>query len=348
MQWQWQWSLELFQRWQPQTSATGNVISWNLGPLGIHAVQPYIAQAIRKKAAIVMLQEIRIPRGSKFRVQRDFRRKYPEYECYIAAGSDIDLVADTDGDQVRSAGYHDGRAHITVVTFLHKRVFRPKALVVNWHKLREKKALEDMGHGRVLWLEAMTHEGERISIINIHQATARKLDLQRRVNTHIQAEMNKSEWQRRIMGGDLNAATSRTEYSISNKSHFEKVDNQFQECIQRTGGSLIQSEAHTHKDLMGGASLDDIKSATLDHIITWSFSNDDTAEMPAPKSTVHWLGACANDHVLISCTIDEQLLSYQDPWARDPGGRTGAIKAKKIDPIKTRRNNAPNRPTNYH
>ena len=84
--------------------------------------------------------------------------------------------------------------------------------------------------------------------------------------------------------------------------------------------------------LMGGASLDDIKSATLDHIITWNFSNDDTAEMSAPKSTVHWIGACANDHALILCTIDEQLLSYQDPWARDPGGRTGSIKAKKIDP----------------
>ena len=74
---------------------------------------------MRKKAAIVMLQEIRIPRGSKFRVQRDFRRKYPEYEShgYIAAGSDVDLVADTDGDQVPSDGYNDGRAHITVVTF---------------------------------------------------------------------------------------------------------------------------------------------------------------------------------------------------------------------------------------
>ena len=83
---------------------------------------------------------------------------------------------------------------------------------------------------------------------------------------------------------------------------------------------------------MGGASLDDIKSATLDHIIMWNFSNDDTAEMPAPKSTVRWLGACVNDHALISYTIDEQLLSYQEPWARDPGGRTGAIKAKKIDP----------------
>jgi len=126
MQWRWQWSLELCQRWQPQTSATGNVISWNLGPLGIHAAQPYIAQAMRKKAAIVMLQEIRIPRGSKFRVQRDFRRKYLEYECYIAVGSDVDVVADTDGDQVPSDGYNDGRAPITVVTFLHKRFFAPK------------------------------------------------------------------------------------------------------------------------------------------------------------------------------------------------------------------------------
>ena len=92
------------------------------------------------------------------------------------------------------------------------------------------------------------------------------------------------------MGGDLNAATLRTGFSISKKSHFEKVDNQFQKSIQRTGGSLIQSEAHTHKDLMSGASLDDIKSATLDRIITWNFPNDDTAEIPAPKSTVHWKG----------------------------------------------------------
>jgi len=172
-----------------------------------------------------MLQEILIPRGSEFRVQRDFRRKYPEYECYIAAGSDIDLVADTDGDQVPSNEYNTGRAHITVVTFLHKGVFRPKALVVNWHKPRVKKALEHTAHGRVLWLDAMTHEGERISIINIHQATARRPDLQRHVSTRIQAEINKSEGRRRIMRGDLNAATSHTEYSISTKSHFEKKDN---------------------------------------------------------------------------------------------------------------------------
>ena len=70
-----------------------------------------------------------------------------------------------------------------------------------------------MAHGRVLWLDAMTHEGESVSIINIHQATARRPDLQKRVNTHIQAKMNKSERRRKNMGGDLNAATSRTGYS---------------------------------------------------------------------------------------------------------------------------------------
>jgi len=32
---------------------------------------------------------------------------------------------------------------------------------------------------------------------------------------------------------------------------------------------------------MGGASLDDIKSATLDQITTWNFSNDDPGLIPA-------------------------------------------------------------------
>jgi len=86
----------------------------------------------------------------------------------MVAGSNIALVADTDGYPVSSDGYNDGRGHITVVTFLHKRVFRPKALVVNWHKPLGKKALEHMAHGLVLWFDAMTHEGERISIININ------------------------------------------------------------------------------------------------------------------------------------------------------------------------------------
>jgi len=105
----------------------------DLGPLSTHrtghVAQPYIVQANWGKAAIVMPQQIRIPRASKFRVQREFRQNYTEYEYYISAGSDIDLVADTDNGQVPGDGYNDGRAHITVVSFFHKRVFRPKTLV---------------------------------------------------------------------------------------------------------------------------------------------------------------------------------------------------------------------------
>ena len=90
-----------------------------------------------------------------------------------------------------------------------------------------------MAHALVLWLDTITYEGERISIIKIHQATARRLDLQRRgVNTQIQAEMKKLEERWRIMRGDLNAATSRTGYSISTKSHFEKIDNQFKNLFK--------------------------------------------------------------------------------------------------------------------
>jgi len=58
MQWQWQWSLELCERRQPQTSATGNVISWSLGPLGLHAAQPYIAQAMRKNHLVYMRRNL--------------------------------------------------------------------------------------------------------------------------------------------------------------------------------------------------------------------------------------------------------------------------------------------------
>ena len=94
------------------------------------------------------------------------------------------------------------------------------------------------------------------------------MDLQRRVSTDVQAEVQKSEGLQRIMKGNLNAATSHPGYSISTKSHFEKLDNPFQDFIQRTRRSLIQSEVHTRKDLMGGASLDHITSATFDHIIT--------------------------------------------------------------------------------
>jgi len=58
--WQWQQALESCQKWKPQTSLTGNVISWNLGPLHLSAALPYIAQTTQKGAAVVLLQAVLI------------------------------------------------------------------------------------------------------------------------------------------------------------------------------------------------------------------------------------------------------------------------------------------------
>jgi len=66
--------------------------------------------------------------------------------------------------------------------------------------------------------------------------------------------MQKLEGRQRIRGGDLNATTLRKGYSISTKSHFEEVHNQFEEFMKRTYGSLFQTEAQTRKDLLGDTS----------------------------------------------------------------------------------------------
>jgi len=89
-QWQWQRALESCQKWKPQTSLTGNVISWNLGPLHLFAALQYIAQTMQKGAEVVLLQEILIRTGTTVKVRREIRQMFPMYECYIAAGSHVD------------------------------------------------------------------------------------------------------------------------------------------------------------------------------------------------------------------------------------------------------------------
>jgi len=70
-QWQWQRSLKSCQKWKPQTSLTGILISWNLGPLHLSVALPYIAQTMQKGAAIVLLQEVLIRKGTTVKVGRE-------------------------------------------------------------------------------------------------------------------------------------------------------------------------------------------------------------------------------------------------------------------------------------
>jgi len=51
--------------------------------------------------------------------------------------------------------------------------------------------------------------------------------------------------------------------------------------------------------------------------------------MQSSTSKVHLVGAEYNDHALISCTVDGNLLTYRK--GQVVGGRAGELKLKKID-----------------
>ena len=106
-------------------------------------------------------------------------------------------------------------------------------------------ALEHMAQGRVLWLEAKTHDNVSISIVNVHQATAKRHDLQQQVTHLLRAMIDAALMQRRIMRGNFNAALSRYGCAQSTSALYDNVDKLFQDFVHSTYGTLIESEAHT-------------------------------------------------------------------------------------------------------
>jgi len=129
--------------------------------------------------------------------------------------------------------------------------------------------------------------------------------------------------QPQIMGGDFNTAPSRYGYAQSTSVLYDKVDKLFQDFVHSTHGTLIESEAHTRRDLLIRS------SASLDHIITWNLTCTNTCTMQSSTSKVHWVRAKCNDHAIISCTVGGELLMYRK--GQLVGGRPGELKLKKID-----------------
>jgi len=125
-----------------------------------------------------------------------------------------------------------------------------------------------MAQGRVLWLEAKTHDNVSISIVNVHQATAKRHDLQRQVTLLLRAMIDAALTRRQIMGGDFNAALSCYGYAQSASALYDKVDKFFQDFVHSTHGTLNESEARTRRDLLRGS------SSSLDHIITHSHAKE--------------------------------------------------------------------------
>jgi len=153
---------------------------------------------MQKGAAVVLLQEVLIRNGMTVKVRRELGQMFPMYECYIAARSHVS-VGNDENDRMLVEEYARNKAQITIVTFLHKQVFQPNALARTWYKPRDLSALKHMAHGRVLWLEAKTHDNVSISIVNVHQATAKRHDLQRQIILLLRAMIDAALTQWRII-----------------------------------------------------------------------------------------------------------------------------------------------------
>jgi len=104
-----------------------------------------------------------------------------------------------------------------------------------------------MAQSRVLWLEAKPHDNLSISIVNVHQATAKRHDLKQQVTYLPRAMIDAALTQRRIMSSEFNTALSRYGYAQSKRALRDKMDKFFQDFVHLTHRTLIESEAHTRR-----------------------------------------------------------------------------------------------------
>ena len=147
-----------------------NVTTWNLGPLGYEYSRNLLQQLLKRGQAVVMVQEMRFPLGARQRVKNELKHLHPEYHCLLEAGKDP-LPSDEESmDTERLKNPWCNRGHFAVATFLHRGVFK-SAQRREWHVDADTKTLRHMTRGRVLRVDAELHDGQRLQVFNVHQAT---------------------------------------------------------------------------------------------------------------------------------------------------------------------------------
>jgi len=83
---------------------------------------------MQKGAAVVLLQEVLIRKGTTVKVRRELGQMFSKYKCFIAAGSHLD-VGNDQNDRTLTEEYARSKAQITIVTLPHKQVFQTNVLV---------------------------------------------------------------------------------------------------------------------------------------------------------------------------------------------------------------------------
>jgi len=69
---------------------------------------------MQKGAAVVLLHEVLMRKGTMVKVRRELRQMFPMYECYIAAGSHVD-VGNDENDRTLAEEYARNKAQISEV-----------------------------------------------------------------------------------------------------------------------------------------------------------------------------------------------------------------------------------------
>jgi hypothetical protein len=165
-----------------------------------------------------------------------------------------------DTERPKSSWCH--RGHFAVAAFLHRGVFR-SAQRQEWHVEADKKTLRHMTRGKVLRVDAELHDGQRLQVFNVHQATSG--DIQSN-NTHGKC-WPRASWNVHISAfssaGNANANGLRVGYAVSNTEHMKRVDELLTKFVHDTTRELMSPSTVSWKRGDKGARLDHI--IPLDH-----------------------------------------------------------------------------------
>jgi hypothetical protein len=132
-----------------------------------------------------------------------------------------------------------------------------------------------MTRGRVLRVDAELHDGQRLQVFNVHQATSGDMQLQQHTWQILTKSIVECRHQRILRIQNANASGLRVGYAASNAEHMKRVDELLTQFVTDTQGELMSPSTVSWRQ---GS-----KGAKLDHIVTWNLSHD---------SSTGSLGAC--------------------------------------------------------
>ena len=266
---------------------TGNILSWNMGPAAFHSVLPELPKILANGPPLVFLQEVKCRRNQREWIRRTLEQRFPRYKCLLGTSS-------------RSSW--SGTSPLIVATLLSKEVFT-SAKSIEWQGPCKRNIWKQLKQDRVQFLEATLRSGEKMDIINMHNATSGDLSLQRQTFDTLGKFILNREGTKRIMCGDMNADyhRSRTGYASDNAPHMEEVDAALETFVQQTKGWITSPMHHSRKDVQRSS------AATLDHLILWNIPGQ------VPRGQVDWNIGPTQDHARITYAAAPDLIGVCVP-----------------------------------